>query len=45
MNLPDAEGLCQELVRKLRSGVTASTGATRDETALAATQARAAAKF
>ena len=27
------------------AGVTASTGATRDETALAATQARAAAKF
>jgi pyrimidine operon attenuation protein/uracil phosphoribosyltransferase len=26
MNLPDAEGLCQELVRKLRPGVTASTG-------------------
>ncbi|HEY7674952.1 MAG TPA: bifunctional pyr operon transcriptional regulator/uracil phosphoribosyltransferase PyrR [Burkholderiales bacterium] len=26
MNLPDAEVLCQELARKLRSGVTASTG-------------------
>ncbi|HEY6240422.1 MAG TPA: bifunctional pyr operon transcriptional regulator/uracil phosphoribosyltransferase PyrR [Burkholderiales bacterium] len=26
MNLPDAETLCQELVRKLRSGVSDSTG-------------------
>lgn len=26
MNLPDAEGLCQELARRLRSGVTDSTG-------------------
>src|SRR5258708_8040146 len=26
MNLPDAELLCQELVRRLRSGVTDSTG-------------------
>jgi pyrimidine operon attenuation protein/uracil phosphoribosyltransferase len=26
MNLPDAEALCQELARKLRSGITGSTG-------------------